>query len=85
MADNALHPSLEHLLQSSNGPVSLTGASGEQYVAMSRRVYDAMLGVSGDDAAETLASVLRGVADVEAGRTYSVEEAATLLENRHGG
>lgn len=81
MADHAINSSIEQLLQSHNGPVALTGASGEQYVAMSRKVYNAMLGIDADEEAATLAAVLRGIADVEAGRTHDVDEVFDSLES----
>jgi len=46
-------------------------------------VYQAMLGLGEEDAAETLASVRRGLADMEAGRTQDLDEAFNELDARH--
>lgn len=50
---------------------------------MSREVYDAMLGISEQEDAETLASVLRGIRDLEEGRTHDVDQAFNELDSRH--
>ncbi|WP_168205095.1 hypothetical protein [Bythopirellula goksoeyrii] len=46
-------------------------------------IYDAMLGLETDEEAETLASVRRGVADVEAGRTHDSDSVFKKLSSRH--
>ena len=46
-------------------------------------VYDAMLGISDDEEAETLASARRGLADVDAGRTHDAQEALSKLQSRY--
>ena len=63
----------EMLLQQHGGPLSVPGERGE-YVVMRADVYDAMLGIETDDEAETLASVRRGLADMEAGRMRDLDE-----------
>jgi PHD/YefM family antitoxin component YafN of YafNO toxin-antitoxin module len=63
----------EMLLQQHGGPLSVPGEKGE-YVVMRADVYDAMLGIEADDEAETLASVRRGLADMEAGRMRDLDE-----------
>ena len=75
-------PETESLLQQFGGPLSLAGEHGS-YVVMRTDVYEAMLGLESDEEAETLASVRRGVADVQAGRTHGVEEAFTKLSSRY--
>ena len=63
----------ENLLQRHGGPLILPGQMGD-YVVMRADVYDAMLGIESDDKAETLASVRRGLADMEAGRMRDLDE-----------
>jgi len=46
-------------------------------------VYDAMLGISDDEEAQTLASVRRGLADVDVGRTHDADEAFDKLQSRY--
>lgn len=72
----------EQALQLTGGPLQIAGAHG-QYVVMRQDVYDAMLGISDDDDAETLASVRRGIADVDTGRTHGINEAFQRLETRY--
>ncbi|TWT87119.1 hypothetical protein Mal64_26540 [Pseudobythopirellula maris] len=72
----------ESLLQSNGGPLNLAGQLGD-YVVMRRDVYNAMLGLGEDDEAETLASVRRGLADVDAGRTQDANEALARLKRRY--
>lgn len=79
---NALTPAIEEILQSHDGPLTVAGQAGE-YVVMRIDVYDAMLGISKSDEADTLASVLRGIADTQAGRTHRLEEVFDSLEARH--
>lgn len=66
-------PDAENLLQQHGGPIILPGQQGD-YVVMRSDVYDAMLGVESDDEAETIASVRRGLADMEAGRMRDLDE-----------
>lgn len=73
----------EQFLQSHDGPMTVVGQQGK-YVLMRAEVFDAMLGVSENEDAETLASVMRGIGDLEAGRTHDVDEAFEKLDNRHG-
>lgn len=47
-------------------------------------IYEQMLGLCKADEAETLAAVHRGLADFDAGRTMSLEEAMKELRSRHG-
>ena len=72
----------EQALQRSGGPLEIVGQQGK-YVVMRLDVYDAMLGISDDEEAETLASVRRGLADVAAGRTHDADEAFDRLESRY--
>jgi hypothetical protein len=46
-------------------------------------VYEAMIGLESDSAAETLASVRRGIEDVKAGRTHDIGEAFLRLNARY--
>jgi hypothetical protein len=78
----AITPEIELVLQQSGGPLQIAGPHGK-YVVMRLDVYDAMLGVSDDEEAETLASVRRGLADVTAGRTHDADEAFDRLESRY--
>jgi hypothetical protein len=73
----------ELTLQRSGGPLEISGQQGK-YVVMRLDVYDAMLGISDDDEAETLAAIRRGIADVDAGRTLSVSEVFDRLDARYG-
>jgi predicted transcriptional regulator len=41
-----------------------------------------MLGISSNEEAETLASIRRGLADIEAGRTRDLDEAFDELDTR---
>ncbi len=77
-----LAPETEALLQQHGGPLAVFGQQGE-YVMMRSDVYVAMLGLSEDDEAETLASLKRGLADMEAGRTHDLDEAFDALDRRH--
>ena len=72
-------PETEAVLQQHGGPLAICGQQGE-YVLMRSDVYVAMLGMSDDDEAETLASVRRGLADLEAGRTQDIDEAFDDLD-----
>jgi len=51
-----------------------------EFVLMRSAIYVAMLGLSDSDEAETLASVPRGLADMEAGRTQDLDEAFNELD-----
>lgn len=77
-----LSPQVEASLQSNGGPLAVTGQQGE-YIVMRLDVYNAMLGIGVDDEAETLASVRRGLADVDAGRTKTVNQVFDRLESRY--
>ncbi len=72
----------EQSLHRNGGPLTIVGQQGK-YVVMRLDVYDAMLGMSDDDEAETLASVRRGLADVDTGRTHDADEAFDRLESRY--
>jgi hypothetical protein len=72
----------EALLRQYGGPVSLRGQQGD-YVVMRSDIYAAMLGISDDAEAETLASVRRGIADMKAGRTKDLDQAFRDLEARY--
>ena len=74
---------LEDLLGQHGGPLVVPGQRG-QYVMMRPDVYAAMLGMDDDAETETLASVRRGLADVEAGRTQDLDEAFDELDARDG-
>ena len=71
-------PETESLLQQFGGPLSLAGQQGS-YVVMRTDVYEYTLGLETDEESDTLASVRRGVADVQAGRTHDVEESFKRL------
>jgi len=75
-------PATEQLLQGHAGPITVAGQQGN-YVMMRRDVFDAMLGVSESEEAETLASTLRGIQDLEEGRTYGLDEAFDKLNAGH--
>ncbi len=74
-------PETEALLQHHGGPLAVGGQQGE-YVLMRSDIYVAMLGLSDSDEAETLASVRRGLADLDAGRTQDLDEAFDELNAR---
>ncbi|MAT70793.1 MAG: hypothetical protein CMJ58_14860 [Planctomycetaceae bacterium] len=82
MSDSPITPETELALEQAGGPLEIIGQRGK-YVVMRTDVYDAMLGVSDDDAAETLATVRRGLADVDAGRTVGEAEAFARLRSRY--
>lgn len=72
-------PETEALLQHHGGPLAVAGQQG-QYVLMRSDVYVAMLGLSDSDEAETLASIRRGLADMEAGRTQDLDQVFDELD-----
>jgi len=74
-------PETEALLQQHGGPLAVFGQQGE-YVMMRSDVYVAMLGLGENDEAETLASVQRGLADLDAGRIQDLDEAFNELDAR---
>jgi hypothetical protein len=78
-----LTPAVENLLAQFGGPLSINGAHGD-YVVMRSDVYEQMLGLTKENEAETLAAVNRGLSDLDAGRTVSLEEAMKELRSRHG-
>jgi hypothetical protein len=78
-----LAPAFENLLSQHGGPLSINGTHGN-YVVMRSDVYEQMLGLSEPAEAEILAAVQRGLADLDAGRTVSLEEAMKELRSRHG-
>jgi hypothetical protein len=47
-------------------------------------VYAAMLGMGDESEAETLASIRRGIVDIEAGRTYDLDEVFDELDAERG-
>jgi hypothetical protein len=75
-------PATEALLQQFGGPLAVVGEQGE-YVLMRSDVYVAMIGLGENDEAETLASLKRGLADMDAGRTHDLDEAFDALDRRH--
>jgi PHD/YefM family antitoxin component YafN of YafNO toxin-antitoxin module len=77
----SIAPATEALLQQLNGPLTVSGTRGE-YVVMRAEIYSAMLGISDDSEAETIASVRRGIADFAAGRTQDLDEAFNELDAR---
>ena len=77
-----LPPETEALLHQHGGPLTLPGRKGD-YVVMRSDIYAAMLGLGDDDEAETLASIRRGIADVEAGRTRDLDDVFRDLESRY--
>jgi hypothetical protein len=70
----------EFLLQQYGGPLTVPGQQGE-YVVMRSDVYNAMLGLGEGDEAETLASVRRGLADMDAGRVRDLDEVFKDLDS----
>jgi hypothetical protein len=74
-----ISPDTEAALQQHGGPLAVCGQQGD-YVVMRSDVYAAMLGLNDSDEAETLASIRRGLADLEAGRTQDLEAAFDDLE-----
>jgi hypothetical protein len=72
-------PETEALLHQHGGPLAISGERGE-YVLMRSDVYVAMLGCGDTEEAETLASLRRGLADMEAGRTQDLDEAFNDLD-----
>lgn len=79
----SLTPSTEALLAQHGGPLTVPGQHG-QYVVMRSDVYEAMLGMADDEDADTLAAVLRGIADLNAGRVQDLEVAFDELEHPDG-
>jgi hypothetical protein len=77
-----LPPETEALLQQHGGPLKVPGQKGD-YVVMRSDIYAAMLGLGDDDEAETLASIRRGIADLEAGRTRDLDDVFRDLESRY--
>jgi hypothetical protein len=75
-------PETEAMLQQHGGPLAVVGQQGE-YVMMRTDVYVAMLGLGDNEEAETLASLRRGLDDMEAGRTLELDEAFDALDRRH--
>jgi hypothetical protein len=73
-------PDTEFLLQQHGGPLTIPGQQGE-YVIMRSDVYHAMLGLSDADEAETIASVRRGLADLEAGRVRDLDDVFKDLDS----
>ncbi len=82
MDKQPITPETEQALQQSGGPLEIAGEQGK-YVVMRLDVYDAMLGISDDEEAQTLASVRRGLAEVDAGRTHDANEAFDRLQSRY--
>jgi hypothetical protein len=72
-----------NLLATHGGPLILPAQFGD-IVIMRPDVYAAMLGLTDDDEAETLASVRRGISDMESGKVQDVDEALDELDRRHG-
>ncbi len=79
LPNQSLSPEAEALIALHGGPVTVPGAKGD-YVVMRPDVYAAMLGLSDDDEAETLAAVRRGLDDLAAGRTQDLEDAFDELD-----
>jgi PHD/YefM family antitoxin component YafN of YafNO toxin-antitoxin module len=77
----SLAAEIEDLLRQHGGPMVVPGQRGD-YVLMTPDVYAAMLGMSEDEEAETLASVRRGLADLEAGRVQDLDDAFNDLDAR---
>ena len=82
MEKRPITPETEQALQQSGGPLQIAGEQGK-YVVMRLDVYDAMLGISDDEEAQTLASVRRGLAEVDTGRTHDANEAFDRLQSRY--
>lgn len=67
------------------GPVVMDGGS-EQYVIMSGKRYREILGISSEaDFADSVAAVLRGYADLQAGRVKPLAEVMDSLGGRSNG
>ncbi len=79
----SLGPDADALLAQHGGPITLPGPRGD-FVIMRTEVYEAMLGLAADDEAETLASIRRGIADLDAGRVQDLDEAFDELDRRYG-
>ncbi len=82
MSQTPIDPQTEQALQASGGPLRIAGTQGE-YVVMRQDVYEAMIGLGEDEAAEALASARRGLADVDAGRVHDAGEALGQLKSRY--
>lgn len=82
MENQPITPETEQALQQSGGPLEIAGEQGK-YVVMRLDVYDAMLGISDDEEAKTLASVRRGLAEVDVGHTRDANEAFDQLKSRY--
>jgi PHD/YefM family antitoxin component YafN of YafNO toxin-antitoxin module len=81
-SNQPIAPETEALVLQHGGPLTIAGQNGD-IVMMRSDVYIAMLGLSDSDEVETLASVRRGLADVDAGRTQDLDEAFDELDARH--
>ena len=77
----AIAPATEALLQQLGGPLAISGERGE-YVVMRSDIFTAMLGMTDDNEAETVASIRRGLADLNAGRTQDLDEVFDELDAR---
>ena len=82
LISQAITPETENTLQQRGGPLQIDGSQGK-YVVMRLDVYDAMLDISDEEEAETLASVRRGLADVAAGHTHDAQAAFDKLQARY--
>jgi hypothetical protein len=72
-------PETEALLQHHGGPLAVTGDQGD-YVLMRSDIYLAMLGLGEGTETETLASLRRGLDDLEEGRTEDLDDAFDDLD-----
>jgi len=77
--NSPITPETEALLQHHGGPLAITGDQGD-YVLMRSDIYIAMLGLSDGAETETLASLRRGLDDLEAGRTEDLDDAFDDLD-----
>jgi hypothetical protein len=77
----SLAAEIEDLLGQHGGPMVVPGQRGD-YVMMRPDIYAAMLGMAKDEEAEALASVRRGLADLNAGRVQDLDDAFNDLDAR---
>lgn len=74
----------KHAIAQHHGFVEVDGGE-DSYVVLSRQVFREMMGVGDDDEYRaSLQAIEEGLADVEAGRTRSMQEFFREFDSRHG-
>lgn len=79
-----INQELDKALNEQHGFVQAEGADGK-VIVMSMQVYRQMMGVGSDDElAASLKAIDQAVADLDAGRGVSLEEARRRLDKKYG-